>query len=263
MAVGFDLAGRRALVTGASSGIGAEIARVLASHGCNLVLAARRESLLSELGGRLGVLHGVSVDLVTVDLAEEGGPRRLIDEVERLGDPIDVLVNNAGVGMFGDGLDHDQEDEQRMLRLNVLAVAELTKHFGAAMRRRSCGRILQVASTAGFLPCPGYAAYGASKAFVLHHAEALAEELEGANVAITVVCPGTTNTDFFEISGHARNALQRSTALEPQEVAQQAVAALKKGRRTLVTGWANKCAMAGLRLVPRRVQAVLARRALS
>ena len=258
----FDLRSRRALVTGASSGIGAEIARLLASHGCNLVLTARRGERLQALGERLGASHGVEVDTIEVDLAAEGGARGLIEKVDALHRFIDVLVNNAGAGMHGDGLRHSWDDEAKMIRLNVLAVAELTKHFGRRMRDRATGRILQVASTAGFLPCPGYAAYGATKAFVLHYSEALAEELHGSGVGITVVCPGSTNTEFFDVSGHERSQLQLSTSLEPAEVAHRAILALKSGKRTVVTGLANKLMTLSLRVAPRRVQALAARRIL-
>ncbi|MEL6427557.1 MAG: SDR family oxidoreductase [Planctomycetota bacterium] len=255
----FDLRGRRALVTGASSGIGLELARTLAAHGCHLVLAARRHDRLKELGALLGASHGVEVDPIAVDLSAEGGARALIDEVDARHATVDVLVNNAGVGMYGHGLRHDWDAEGAMLRLNVLALAELTKHYARKMEARASGRILQVASVAGFLPCPGYSAYAATKAFVLHHAEGLAEELRESGVRVTVVCPGTTNTEFFDVAGHERSKIQRSTALEPADVALRAVEAMRRGRRTVVTGLANRAAMAALQLAPRRAHATIAR----
>ncbi len=257
-----SLVGARALVTGASSGIGAEIARALAEKGVHLVLAARRQQRLDDLAEELGNAHGVMVDRIRVDLAAEGGAAALIAAVEELGVEIDVLVNNAGVGIHGPGLDHGWEAEQDMLRLNVFAVAQLTKHFGRAMRVRARGHILQVASTAAFQPCPTYAAYGASKAFVLHHAEALGEELRDSGVVVTVLCPGSTNTEFFQVSGNERGALQESTSLDPDEVARVAVDAMLRGRRSVVTGLSNRLSVLGLRLIPRRLQATLARRVL-
>lgn len=262
----FDLRGRRALVTGASSGIGAEIARQLASYGAHLVLAARRRGAMEELAESLGRSHGVSVDIIEVDLATDDGPADLIRSVDAdlggLHETIDVLVNNAGVGIYGDGIDHRWEDEARMLRLNILCLAQLTKHFGAKMKARGDGRIMQVASTAAFQPCPGYAAYGATKAFVLHHAEALAEELRDSGVGITVLCPGSTNTEFFQVSGNQRNQLQQSTSLEADEVARLGVNALRKGKRVIVTGLSNKVTSTTVRFLPRRLQAILARKVL-
>lgn len=260
--MGFDLKGRHALVTGASSGIGREIARVLAAHGAHLVVCARRRERLEELADALGRSHGVRVDVIVVDLSRPGGATELCERVDDLGVPIDVLVNNAGVGIHGQGLGHEWGAEERMLVLNVLAPAQLTKHFTRAMVRRGVGRVLQVASTAAFQPCPSYAAYGASKSFVLHHGEALAEELRGTGVAVTVLCPGSTDTEFFAISGNERSQIQRATSLDADVVARAAVRALVAGRRTVVTGLANKLSVFGLRLVPRRLQAVLARKVL-
>ncbi|MDB2575781.1 SDR family oxidoreductase [bacterium] len=254
----FELGGRRALVTGASAGIGLEIARELAARGAHLTLAARRLERLHELSGELQAAHGVEVNVVQVDLAQPDGPRELIASC---GDAatIDVLVNNAGVGMHGDGVGHAWDRERDMIQLNVVAVAELTKHFVGRMRERGSGRVLQVASTASFLPCPGYAAYGATKAFVLHHAEALDEELRACDVRVLALCPGSTNTDFFEISGNVRGRAQVATSLDPVKVARAGVDAIQRGRRVTVPGLANKFTTAGLRLIPRRLQATLAR----
>jgi len=259
--MGFDLGGRRALVTGASAGIGAEIARELAARGADLTLAARRADRLEALAASLRSEYGVSVEVTPADLAAPGGAAALID---RCGETpaIDVLVNNAGIGMHGDGVGHPWEDERGMIQLNVLSVAELTKHFAAQMRARGTGRILQVASTASFLPCPGYAAYGATKAFVLHHAEALDEELRDCDVRVLALCPGSTNTAFFEISGNVRGRAQVATSLDPVAVARAGVDAIERSRRVTVPGLANKLTTAGLRVIPRRLQATLARRVL-
>jgi short-subunit dehydrogenase len=257
-AMRFELGGRRALVTGASAGIGLEIARELAARGAHLTLAARRLDRLEELSRELEAAHGIEVDVLRADLAHPDGARELIAACSDT-PGIDVLVNNAGVGMHGDGVGHAWESERGMIQLNVVAVAELTKHFAGAMRERGCGRILQVASTASFLPCPGYAAYGATKAFVLHHAEALDEELRGCDVRVAALCPGSTNTDFFEISGNVRGRAQVATSLDPVDVARLGVDAIQRGRRVTVPGLANKLTTAGLRLIPRRLQATLAR----
>jgi short-subunit dehydrogenase len=259
--MGFDLGGRRALVTGASAGIGLEIARELAARGAHLTLAARRLDRLEELAAALRATHGIEIGTIEADLAHPDGARDLIAACGE-GPEIDVLVNNAGVGMHGDGVAHAWASERQMIQLNVVAVAELTKHFAGRMRSRGTGRILQVASTASFLPCPGYAAYGATKAFVLHHAEALDEELRDVDVRVLALCPGSTNTDFFEISGNVRGRAQIATSLEPSVVARAGVDALERGRRVTVPGLANKLTTAGLRLIPRRLQATLARRVL-
>lgn len=262
MSRGFDLRGRRALVTGASAGIGREIARVLASHGAHLILAARRRDRLDELADSLGRSHGADVDVIESDLADPGGAAALIQAVDERRRTVDVLVNNAGAGLHGHGLDHEWEAEARMIQLNVVSVAQLTKHFARSMAQRGSGRILQVASTAAFQPCPGYAAYAATKAFVLQHAEALAEELRDTDVKITALCPGSTNTEFFEVSGNERNAMQVSTSLDPDVVARAGVAAMLSGKRVIVTGLSNKITSTGVRLLPRRLQAILARKVL-
>lgn len=258
----FELGGRRALVTGASAGIGAEIARVLASRGADLVLAARRTDRLEALAAALRADSGVGVEVIQADLSERSGAAALIAAVDAADRPVDVLVNNAGVGAHGDGVGHPWERERDMIQLNVVAVAELTKHYAARMRERGTGRILQVASTASFLPCPGYAAYGATKAFVLHHAEALDEELRGVDVRVLALCPGSTNTDFFEISGNVRGRAQIATSLDPAHVARAGVDAIERGRRVTVPGLANKFTTAALRVIPRRLQATLARKVL-
>ncbi|MEM6572431.1 MAG: SDR family oxidoreductase [Planctomycetota bacterium] len=256
----FQVRGRRALVTGASAGIGREIARVLAQRGARLVLAARRRDRLDELAEELRAAHGTEVEVVVCDLADPGGARALIDAVDAA--DLDVLVNNAGIGIHGSGLDHAWEDEHRMLRINVVAVAELTKHYGRAMRDLGTGRILQVASVAAFQPCPSYAAYGATKAFVLQQAEALDDELRGTDVRVTALCPGTTNTDFFDIAGNVRNRIQKATSMEPDVVARIGVDAMIAGRRIAVTGLGNRIGNLALRLIPRRLQVTLARRVL-
>ncbi|MEM9799791.1 MAG: SDR family oxidoreductase [Planctomycetota bacterium] len=256
----FTLSGRRALVTGASSGIGRAIARELAARGTDLVVTARRrerlEALCNELGGR------VSVDPIVVDLAREDGARSLVDEVEALGAPVDVLVNCAGFGLKGPALDQTWERERSMLVLNVLAVAELTKHFGRAMAERGDGRILQVASTVAFQPCPGYAAYAASKTFVLHHGEALAEELREAGVGVSVLCPGSTDTEFFDAAGIERNRVRRATSLTPDRVARAGVDAIVRNRRLVVPGVGNRLGASAVRFLPRRFQVAAARRLL-
>lgn len=262
-AMSFDLRGRYALITGASSGIGLEIARGLGARGAHLILAARRRDKLDAIAASIGRSHSVNIQVVDVDLAHPEGPKTLIEMIDEEECPIDILVNNAGVGLFGDGLESDAAREEAMLRLNVLALAHLTKHYGRSMRLRGQGSILQVASTAAFQPCPGYAAYGATKAFVLLHAEALAEELRDSGVTITALCPGSTNTEFFVISGHKRNQLQEATSMEPAEVAEMAIEAMLKGRRVKVPGLTNALGAFGVRFLPRKWQAALTRRVLS
>lgn len=259
----FDLRGSYALVTGASSGIGLEIARGLGARGVHLILAARRRDELDKIAASIGRSNSINIQVVDVDLSHPQGPTTLIDMIDEKDCPVDILVNNAGVGLYGDGLDADWDREGAMLRLNVVALAQLTKHYARSMRDRGRGHILQVASTAAFQPCPGYAAYGASKAFVLHHAEALAEELRDSGVKVTALCPGSTNTEFFKISGHKRNQLQEATSMEPANVAEQAIEAMLAGRRVRVTGLSNKLGAMGVRFLPRRLQAVVTRKVLS
>lgn len=251
-----ELAGRRALVTGASSGLGTDFAEELARRGAALVLAARRVDRLEEVAKRLREKHGVEVEPLAVDL----GDRAAVGDLPRRfeGRPIDVLVNNAGFGVFGDYLKIPWEREHQMLELDVVTLAQLTKLFVPGMVARRWGRVLQVASIGAFQPTPTYAAYSAAKAFVVSFSEAVDFELAGTGVSCTVVSPGVTATEFLAVSGQKPTLYQRMLMMTSPEVARIGIDAMVAGRRHVVPGLMNKLGAFTTRLVPRSVATRLA-----
>jgi short-subunit dehydrogenase len=247
-----------ALVTGASSGIGKELARLFAADGHGVVLVARRlprlEELARELEGR-----GAKAWPVACDLAAPGGVDALVRELSERGLEIDFLVNNAGVGTTGPFADADPEREAGMAELNVTAVVRLTRALLPGMLARRRGRILNVGSTAGFQPGAYMATYYASKAFVNSFSEALAYELRGTGVTLTLSCPGPTQTEFGDISGVAQSKLFRMQVASAASVARAAYRALFRGRVLVVHGLLNGVGVALLRVSPRSwVRAIVA-----
>lgn len=258
-----DFKGRWALVTGASSGIGADFARELAKRGAHLVLVARREDRLRALAEELARAHGVRTRVIAMDLAKPDAPRALHEQLRAEGIAVDVLVNNAGFGIYGPFLDTPWERDREMLELDVIALAHLTKLFARDMRERGFGRVLQVASIGAFQPSPTYAAYSAAKAFVQSFGEALACELRGSGVTVTTVSPGVTDTEFFAVSGQRRSLFQRLTIMPSTKVARSGIRALERGRPLVVPGFFNALTAFSMRLLPRRWQASLAKTAMT
>jgi short-subunit dehydrogenase len=247
------LNGQWALITGASSGLGVDFARELAGRGCNLVLVARREERLREVATGLIANHGIEVETVAMDLATRRGPHDLHDRLTAAGREIPILVNNAGFGVYGDYLDIPLDREVALIDLDVVTVVQLTKLFARDMVRRGHGRILQVASVAAYQATPTYAVYAAAKAFVLLFGEAVGHELRGTGVTCTVVSPGVTATEFLSVAGQQPTLYQRLFMKRPGQVARIAVRAMLRGRRTIVTGWANTLMAWSIRLFPRRL----------
>ena len=230
------------LVTGASSGIGAELARSLARRGHGVTLVARRRELLEELAQELHATHGVRAEALECDLAEPAGREQLVSELEGLGLTVEVLVNNAGFGTSGLFRDLDPDGEVGMVRLNVEAVVALCGAFVPPMAERGRGAVLNVASTIGFQPLPTEVTYSATKAFVLTFSEALHAELARSGVAVTVLCPGPVRTEFMAAEGmeEAASTLPGPMWVDADVVAELGVKGLERGRRVVVPGLMNR-----------------------
>jgi len=243
----------RALITGASSGIGAEIARVLAARGFDVVLVARRIERLERLAEELRRAHSVSVTVIAMDLSEAGAAGRLWTAIGQSARELDVLVNNAGVGLAGNLAEADPESVERMVRLNIELLTSLTRLALPGMLQRRSGRILNVASLAGFQPAgPGMAVYYATKGYVLSLTRALAVELQGTGVTVTALCPGPTRTEFDAVGGAARTRLFRWLPLMEAEAAAAAgVRGMFEGRTAVVPGWFTRLLAVGGELPPR------------
>ncbi len=233
-----QLKNRWALVTGASSGFGADFARELASLGCHLILTARRKDQLENLGQALMEKFGVQVKIFPMDLSAPDAPQRLYDQIKAAGVTVDVLINNAGSGIFGAFLQTDWPRHQEMLQLNILALTHLTSLFARDMIARNFGYILHVASNSAFQPSPLYAAYGASKSYVLNFSEALTYELRHTRVRCTAICPGPVVTGFQQTAGQSEtHPYIRMNKIESAQVAQIGIGALLRGRSSVVPGW--------------------------
>jgi short-subunit dehydrogenase len=227
-----------ALVTGASSGIGAEFARQLAARGMHLVLAARREPLLKELAAELHQAHGTKTEIVVSDLVQPGESVRLLQEIETRGISIELLVNNAGFGYVGPIETTDVERVLEMVRLNISALTELSLRVLPKMMERGHGGVINISSVAGFQPVGYMGAYAASKAYVLHFSEALWGEARERGVTVTAVCPGSTRTDFFNVSG-APTFLERNSSQDVWQVVRTGLKAFEKRKQYVVCGWKN------------------------
>ena len=258
-----DLRGRWALVTGASSGLGADFARELAARGCHVVVVARREDRLKQLAGELETRHGVQTRVVALDLGAPDAARELFDRLRADGVAVDVLVNNAGFGVYGPLLEIDWAREHQMLELDIVALVHLTKLFAAEMAARGSGWVLQVASIGAFQPTPTYASYSAAKSFVLSFGEAIAHELRPKGVRVCTVCPGVTATEFLAVAGQKLTLYQRFSMMQSPAVVKSAVAALLRGKTSVVPGLGNKIAAFSVRFMPRRLQAVIASAAMN
>lgn len=248
---------RTCLVTGASSGIGVELATLLAARGHGVTLVARREDRLRDLADELAAAHGVRAEVLPTDLADPVARADIAHRVAKRGLVVDVLVNNAGFSTMGPVARSDAERELAMIRTDVEAVVHLCSVFVPGMVERGRGAVLNVASTAAFQPIPGQAGYAASKAFVLSYTRALGQELRGTGVTATALCPGPVETEFAHAAGlddkQAGDALPRIMWVPAAEVAKAGLDGVERGRDVVIPGTANRVSASLAAIVPRRV----------
>jgi short-subunit dehydrogenase len=258
-----SISGKWALVTGASSGFGKEFADLLAAGKANLVLAARRTEPMEALAAELRQKYGIQVVVEGVDLARAGMGGELKARFDARGIAIDILLNNAGYGIYGDFLEQPMEKTLNMIQLNVTSLTELTYVFGRDMAARGSGHILLVASILGFQPSPGYSSYAATKAYVLNFGEALHTELKPRGVGVTVLCPGLSATSFTEVSGGRQSLFLRMMTMKARPVAEIGLNAMFGGRACVVAGFRNKMTVFFNRLTPRLMQRTMMQKILS
>ncbi len=246
-----------ALITGASSGIGAEIARQLAAQKCNLVLTARRRDRLESLAAELTSKHSIQASVIEADLNTPNGADQLIAELNTKNLSITHLINNAGFGYYGQFLNQTPADIDAMLEVDIRAVTILCQKLGQQMADRGGGKILNVASFAALAPIPRYAVYSGAKAYVIAFSQALRHELKNKNVSISVLCPGFTKTEFHEVSRHKKSSLMRSTELSVEQVARAGLRGLARGQFLIIPGWWYKLSHLTATLLPRSLMSSL------
>ena len=247
-------AGRTALITGASMGIGADLAAVFAENRWNLVLTARSEEKLQQIATDLQAKHGITAEVLPADLTNPAAPDALRSRLAERGHHIDALVNNAGFGGAGEFSETNLQHETNMIQVNITALTQLTKLLLLPMLERKQGWILNVASTAGFQPGPLMAVYYATKAYVLSFSEALAQELEGSGVLVSALCPGPTSTGFAAAADMENRRLFKLTRpMSSRRVAEAGYEGLLGGKTIVIPGLKNKLGVQSLRISPRAV----------
>lgn len=246
------------LITGASSGIGEVFARKLAARGRNVLLVARSEDKLITLCNELGRSNSIRAQYVALDLSTPEAPARLFAEAEKRGLQIDMLINNAGFGSMGEFSKLELARELNMIDLNIKSLVELTRLFLQPMIERKQGAIINVASTAAFQPVPFMATYAATKAFVLSFSEALWEENRPYGIKVMALCPGVTDTNFFEAARGQKPPAR--TSQSPEDVVDTALRGLARGQSHVISGWTNFLMTQSERLAPRSLVIRLAGR---
>jgi short-subunit dehydrogenase len=241
------------LITGASGGIGYELAKLFAKNGHNLVLVARNQDKLQTLADELEQRSDVLVKILPKDLSLTTSPDEVFAELATDSIEIDILVNNAGFQEYGPFFETDLNKELQMIQVNLTSLTQLTKLFLPGMLERGRGRIINVGSTGSFAPGPLNAVYCATKAYVLSFSEAIAEELEGTGVTVTALCPGATRTDFIAKAGMEDVGLFQGQIMNAKTVAEAGYQALMKGKRVIVPGFGNQVTVLAPRFIPRRM----------
>jgi len=241
-----DFQGRWALVTGASAGIGVALARELALHGAKLILTARRKDRLDALAAELKA-KGAELRTVIADLNEPSAPQQIFDATEGAGVPVDILVNNAGLGQFGAFCTNPIDQELSQVRVNCEALVHLARLFVPPMVERRRGWVLITASTASFVPLPYFSTYAATKVFDRFFANGLAHEVARFGVKVTALCPGPTESEFFDV---ARARLMRRGVQPAEEVARIGISALARGKRTVIPNLTGRSTAFAARIFP-------------
>jgi short-subunit dehydrogenase len=243
--------GQTALITGATSGIGYELARVFAHHGHGLVIVARDTGRLNEVKKEIEGAFQVPVGIIAADLSRPQSASEIFAVLQKQGLTVDVLVNNAGFNEYGLFTDTNLEKETQMIQTNITSLTQLTKLILPAMVQRGRGRVMNVGSTGSFVPVPKNAVYAATKAYVLSFSDAIGEELKGTGVTVTTLCPGATETRFAERAGMGDVKLFQGGVMKPAAVARVGYRALMCGKKRVVAGCANKLMVFSMRFVPR------------
>jgi len=245
-------ADRWALVTGASSGIGAEFAEALAARGMHLVLTARREEELRQLADELHTKHGTRCEVIICDLTLSGQIDHLVDEIKNKQIDIELLVNNAGFAVVGEFEKTDPQQVLKMIQLNMTALTDLTYRFLPDMLERQHGAIINLSSVAAFQPVAYMGAYAASKSYVLHFSESLWAEVRDRGVTVLALCPGVTRTSFFDVAG-VPGWLKKQRSQSPDQVVKTALYALEKRKQYAVSGWKNYFLVLAVRIATRKI----------
>lgn len=256
---------KTALITGASFGIGLELARIFAREGHNLVLVARTADKLRQVASELEKAHSTRSLILAADLAEPGAAAYVLDQTTRAQIAVDILVNNAGFGQYGLFAENDLEQCLRQIQLNVTTLTHLTRLYLPEMIERAKtektpGRILNVASTAAFQPGPLMAVYFATKAYVLHLSEAVANELDGTGVTVTCLCPGATATEFHKRANATGMRLLKMGSMDARTVAEDGYRALMAGKPVVISGFKNWLVAQSVRFSPRKLVTAIARK---
>jgi len=247
------------LITGASGGIGYELAKLFARDHHNLVLVARNADKLTQVANELQA-HGITVKTVALDLAQPPAAKFLFDQLQREGISIDILINNAGFGAYGEFAQMPEEEILGQINLNISALTALTRLFLPSMVQRRSGRIMNVASTAGFQPGPLLAVYYATKAYVISFSEAIANELRNSGVTVTCFCPGATHTGFARRAGTEKSRLfQQLGGMSAEKVALDGYRAVMEGRTLAISGLHNWVVAQSTRIAPRKMVTAVSR----
>jgi uncharacterized protein len=241
-----------AVITGASSGLGLGFAEALAKKGCNLVLVARTQTKLIDLQQRLSRDTGVAIDIIPLDLTRTDAPLHLYRTVKEKGLSVDFLINNAGLGHVGPFMDTPLEKDETMIALNISALHHLMKFFLKDMIAKDYGRILNVASSAGFQPMPFFATYASTKSYVLNLSEALNQEFSKTNVRVSALCPGPTKTAFWEAAESTSTRFPEFMMMDSQRAVDYGIKLMLSGRASGIPGLVNKLMVFGSRIVTRR-----------